>query len=112
MSLTELCRELFLLRAAHAKYFKQRKTMDDGELPACLVEYEERRAADSAFMATISDFRVDCAVKYGQMLAARFALEDIKRKTQEHEAVRAMVELRGTPYTGPTQQSERNKIET
>ncbi len=98
-----MCNELLLIRLAHQKYLAP--TTSNNNVPQCLLDYEERRAADDDFMATVSDFRVSCAIKYGQVLAAM-------HKIQEREAVRALVELRGTPYSDPTRQSERNKIET
>lgn len=109
--LLELCRELLLIKAAHHTYLAS-MTEPASSAYNAMEAYAEVRAKDDDFMATVSDFRVDCAIKYGQVLAARFKLEDSMRKTQAHEAVRAMVELRGTPYTDPKPQSEQNKIET
>jgi len=79
---------------------------------AVFIDYIERRKRDISFMANYGDSRAESAIKFGEALASRISLDEAMRKIQAREAVRAMVELRGTPYSGPTRQSEQNKNET
>lgn len=65
-----------------------------------LESYDARRAADTAFMATIDQECVDEAIWVGRKMAQLAFIEDsITRKIRAHEAALDLAALRDIPYS-------------